>query len=183
MLAAMKSGRGNVTRFRRRKRSPDLRFGAFNLFRRHRGKAGLAANGVAYLLLAFVAWGFSGHARLATAGDEFSGGVARVVDGDTFRITSRREAIRLWGADAPETDEPGGAEATAALKRLALGKRVHCKQMARDRYGRIVARCLPDNGDDIDELLIESGAVAEYVRFTGGFYAQRRLMRWLKGEG
>jgi endonuclease YncB( thermonuclease family) len=144
-------------------------------FRRHRGKAGLGLNGVLYTLLVVAAWGSSGHVRIATGGEEFSGGVTRIVDGDTFRLTSKRTAIRLWGVDAPEVDENGGAQATAELKRISLGDRVHCKQMAIDRYGRIVARCLTDNGDDISELMIESGAADEYVFFTGGFYAQRRL--------
>ena len=50
----------------------------------------------------------------ATSGaDGFTGVVTRVVDGDTFWLSSLDVRIRVWGLDAPETDQPGGSQATA----------------------------------------------------------------------
>ena len=69
---------------------------------------------------------------------DFSGRVTRIVDGDTFWISSRTVRIRVWGLDAPETNQPGGAAATAAMTRLVGGQTLHCRQRDIDRFGRIV---------------------------------------------
>lgn len=65
--------------------------------------------------------------------------VTRVIDGDTFRTSSRRKSVRLAGVDAPEKGERGAERATAALKRLVDGKDVKVNTVARDKYGRAVA--------------------------------------------
>lgn len=72
-------------------------------------------------------------------------GPARVVDGDTIVIA--RERIRLQNFNAPEMNEPGGPEAKARMQALTQGKTVHCDGKARDRYGRLVARCDVDGVD------------------------------------
>lgn len=99
-----------------------------------------------------------------------AGAVARVVDGDTFYLEGVKTRIRLWGVDAPETGEPGGGEATAALATLVAGRELACEELDRDRYARIVARCLLDDGRDVGRILIESGAATEMLRFSGGYY-------------
>ena len=92
--------------------------------------------------------------RSAGGGDTFAGTVTRVVDGDTFWISTADVRIRVWGLDAPETDQPGGSAATATLSRLISGQTLTCRQRDIDRYGRIVGQCfLPDGrrhhrGDD-----------------------------------
>ena len=63
----------------------------------------------------------------------------RVVDGDTFETAAER--VRLFGIDAPERDEPGGSEAAAALGRLVGNADPICREVDRDRYGRMVALC------------------------------------------
>lgn len=78
------------------------------------------------------------------------GKVARVVDGDTLRITlgGVEERVRLIGMDTPETHGKGGLrecfgrEATDRMARLAPpGTRVRLVRdvEARDRYGRLLA--------------------------------------------
>jgi len=74
----------------------------------------------------------------AAAADTISG-PARVIDGDTLLIGKQR--VRLQNAHAPERGEPGGSEATAALKALVVEQLVVCEARARDRYARMVARC------------------------------------------
>ena len=77
------------------------------------------------------------------APDETSLPVVRVVDGDTLvvAIDGRDQRVRLLGADAPETDEHYGPEATTFLTNLLAGERVvlHYEKSRRDRYGRLLA--------------------------------------------
>lgn len=65
--------------------------------------------------------------------------VTRVVDGDTVDL-STGERIRLAGVDAPELDQPGGAEAQAALVGLALDRPVTLHDAKPAAYGRTQAR-------------------------------------------
>ncbi|MBX3434039.1 MAG: thermonuclease family protein [Pirellulales bacterium] len=69
------------------------------------------------------------------------GRVVRVVDGDTVFVKQAdgtELSIRLEGIDAPESNQAGGAAATAWLTKRAGGKWVKIAWRERDRYGRIV---------------------------------------------
>ena len=66
--------------------------------------------------------------------------VTRVIDGDTFRTSSRKHSVRLANVDAPEKGRKGGTKATQQLKKLIQGKKVEVDTIARDKYGRSVAR-------------------------------------------
>jgi endonuclease YncB( thermonuclease family) len=100
----------------------------------------------------------------------FTGQVTRVVDGDTFRISSKDIRIRVWGLDAPEVEQPGGSAATATLSRLISGQSLTCRQRDIDRYGRIVGQCFLPDGRDIAAVMIESGAAQEFCRYSGNHY-------------
>ncbi len=82
--------------------------------RNHRGLTTVA------LLVALAA----GAPPAASRPDTFAGSVTRVVDGDTFWLDSRDVSIRVWGLDAPERGQPGGAEATAVLTRMIAGEQL-----------------------------------------------------------
>jgi len=161
------TGSENVVRFaqrRRQRRAPRLPWRNFS--------------GLAGVLVMLACWALQGPVKTALPGIEFEGRAVRVVDGDTLRIAGIGAPVRLWGVDAPERNERGGPEATALLRREALGHALACKEMAVDRYQRIVARCLrADTGEDISERMIESGLADEYMHYTGGFYQWRRLGR------
>jgi endonuclease YncB( thermonuclease family) len=103
-------------------------------------------------------------------GDTITGTVTRVVDGDTFWISSADVRIRVWGLDAPETDQPGGSAATAALTRLISGQRLNCRQRDIDRYGRIVGQCFLADERDITAVMIASGTAEEFCRYSGNHY-------------
>ena len=66
--------------------------------------------------------------------------VTNVIDGDTFETSSRKNPVRLANVDAPEKGTPGGTAATRALKQLIEGETVSIQTVARDRYGRSVAK-------------------------------------------
>lgn len=68
--------------------------------------------------------------------------VKRVIDGDTFETThkGRKRSVRLANVDAPEKGIKGGAKATKALKDLIQGKEVVIDTVAKDVYGRAVAK-------------------------------------------
>ena len=101
---------------------------------------------------------------------DFSGRVTRIVDGDTFWISGQDVRIRIWALDAPETDEPDGAAATAELTRLISGRELTCRQRDIDRYGRIVGQCFLPGGRDITAAMIASGTATEYCYFSGNHY-------------
>lgn len=112
-----------------------------------------------------------GRRARAAGEDAYGGRVSRVVDGDTFYLEGLSTRIRLWGVDAPEREELGFDEATETLAALVAGQTLSCEHIDTDRYLRIVARCYFADGRDLSEAMIESGAAAEYLRFTQGYYS------------
>jgi len=66
--------------------------------------------------------------------------VTKIIDGDTFETARRKKPVRLANVDAPEKGQPGGAEATEALRKMIQGEEVTIDTVARDRYGRSVAK-------------------------------------------
>lgn len=100
----------------------------------------------------------------------FSAEVKRITDGDTFRAHDLAPAIRIWGLDAPETDQAGGNAATHALSDLIEGETLTCLIKDVDRYSRIVGQCFLENGLDIAAEMIRLGVAVEYCRYSGGYY-------------
>jgi micrococcal nuclease len=82
-------------------------------------------------------------------GNELTGTVVRVVDGDTVhvRLGTRVEKVRYIGIDTPEVhhpkrgEEPGGRAATAVNGRLVGDRPVRLEPdvQLRDRHGRLLA--------------------------------------------
>ncbi len=87
-------------------------------------------------------------------------GVAlRVMDGDSLWFTPTGQAaieVRLADMDAPELCQPHGREAKAALAALVLNKPAQLRGVARDRYGRLVARMAVD-GVEVATRMVEQG--------------------------
>jgi endonuclease YncB( thermonuclease family) len=113
--------------------------------------------------------GSTGSSYAGGAGS-FTGHVTRIVDGDTFWISSKDVRIRVWGLDAPEVGTSAGSAATAALSRLVSGQTLTCRQRDIDRYGRIVGQCFLADGRDITAAMIASGTATEYCRFSHNHY-------------
>lgn len=117
-------------------------------------------------LLVFCAAAFMGAENVSAEAVQIVGD-ANVVDGDTFDIGPVR--IRIHGIDAPEAAQTCptqsgqewrcGTAATRRLVELIEGLRVTCIALERDNYGRIVARCLSPQGEDLAGVLTSEGLV------------------------
>ena len=66
--------------------------------------------------------------------------VTRVLDGDTFMTNQRKRPVRLANVDAPERGTKRGAAATKALRDMIGGQTVSVDTVARDVYGRSIAK-------------------------------------------
>ena len=96
--------------------------------------------------------------------------VARVVDGDTFKLSGQSQSIRVWGLDAPERNKAGGSAATATLNALISGQTLSCVVVDIDRYQRLVGQCFLPDGRDITAAMIKTGTATEYCRYSKGYY-------------
>jgi micrococcal nuclease len=110
-----------------------------------------------------------------------SGVVARVVDGDTLRLTDGHR-IRLVQIDAPEVGSECYAErATGALEQLAgVGTRIELEADPTldeaDEHGRLL-RYIRSGDDNVNLRLVELGAAAPYFfRGARGRYADELIV-------
>jgi hypothetical protein len=88
------------------------------------------------------------------------GRVVAVSDGDTLTLqVAGRESvrIRLAGIDAPELDQPYGAQARRALTALARHGTARVEVVDRDDYGRLVGTVYV-GGRNINAALVAEGA-------------------------
>lgn len=96
-------------------------------------------------------------------------GIASVIDGDTIEIHGER--IRLLDIDAPETrqlcqDASGadyrcGQRAALAMSNFIGQRPVTCEWAERDRYGRILGRCIVGS-EDAGLWLVKQGWAVPY---------------------
>jgi micrococcal nuclease len=112
---------------------------------------------------------------------ELAGTVSRVVDGDTLWLKTEGDGeapvvVRLEGIDAPESCQPGGAESTAALTALALGRNVVVRVAARDEHGRSVGKVF-DGGKDLGDRMVRDGQAwsSRYQYDRGPYVSEERM--------
>ena len=91
----------------------------------------------------------------------------RVVDGDTIQAEAKAKEIkiRLVEIDAPEINQPFGAQSKNFLNRLLYGKDVTLISQGEDRYGRTLGEIYA-NGDSANALMIKSGFAWVYDRYV-----------------
>ncbi|NJN57773.1 MAG: hypothetical protein HC879_09870 [Leptolyngbyaceae cyanobacterium SL_5_9] len=97
-----------------------------------------------------------------------------IIDGDTFTVQRGQvnEKIRLCGIDAPESEQPLGAEAEALVRSLVEGKEVGIVAVERDQYERQVAEVfIPGVGEEetfIQQELLMAGLAYVYPEYVDG---------------
>ena len=91
----------------------------------------------------------------------------RVVDGDTIQAEAKGKEIkiRLVEIDAPEINQPFGAQSKNFLNRLLYGKDVTLISQGEDRYGRTLGEIYA-NGENANALMIKSGFAWVYDRYV-----------------
>jgi endonuclease YncB( thermonuclease family) len=100
-------------------------------------------------------------------------GRASVIDAGTLEIRGNR--IRLWGIDAPESNQlcrsevslqyRCGARTADELAAFIGNRPVSCKPVTLDRYGRTVASCAV-NGVDLADWLVRHGLALNWPRYS-----------------
>ncbi|MCY4455610.1 MAG: thermonuclease family protein, partial [Chloroflexi bacterium] len=104
--------------------------------------------------------------------------VTRVSDGDTVVVREDRRfaqefRVRLYGIDAPESDQPLGRESTRALQQMVRWQPLSLDVFAHDRYGRAIGLLYPRGGDQRESLnvaMVREGWAYCYHR--NGRYSQ-----------
>ena len=86
------------------------------------------------------------------------GEVIQVTDGDTFDCMYNGEevTIRLYGVDAPESDQPYGDEAENWLRNQIGNAIVDIEKVEEGYYGRTIA-IVELNGKNINGALVKNG--------------------------
>ncbi|MFT3664470.1 thermonuclease family protein [Piscinibacter sp.] len=115
-----------------------------------------------------------------------TGVVTHVSDGDTIWVRPddappqrKPLKLRLVGIDAPERCQPGGAEATAALKARVLHRHVAVPTHGVDVHGRVLGGLFLDDGSDVAAWMVESGHAwsARWRGRPGPYAAQEQAAR------
>jgi endonuclease YncB( thermonuclease family) len=95
------------------------------------------------------------------------GRVVGITDGDTLTLLvgQRQVRVRLAQIDAPESNQPYGKKAKAALSALAFGRRAHVEVVDIDRYGRTVGEVFVD-GIDVNREMVRAGHAWAYTKYS-----------------
>ena len=91
----------------------------------------------------------------------------RVIDGDTIRAEAKGKEIkiRLVEIDAPEMNQPFGAQSKNFLNRLLYEKDVTLIAQGEDRYGRILGN-LFSNELNVNMLMVKFGFAWVYDEYA-----------------
>ena len=122
--------------------------------------------------VAALAAGWPGLAQAAPT-KAVQGMVTAVTRGDTVTLTladQRQLSVRLRDIDAPESCQPWGAEARAALSTLALNKVATLHASARDGQGQ---------GQTVGNLMLDDLNVSRFLVENGHAWSVRT--RWDQG--
>jgi endonuclease YncB( thermonuclease family) len=105
-------------------------------------------------------------------------GQPSIIDGDTLEIHGTR--IRLWGIDAPESDQlcrnddsahyRCGQKAANELDAFIARRPVECVEVDRDQYKRAVSVCTV-SGIDLADWLVRNGHALDWPKYSKGNYA------------
>lgn len=115
---------------------------------------------------------------LPAAGQELSGRVVAVADGDTLTLLDgeKQTRIRLAEIDAPERGQPYSQKSKQSLLQMCQGKIATANVTGTDHYGRVIARVFCGNQDTSAEQ-VRLGLAWVYDQ-----YAQDKQLYRLQGQ-
>lgn len=120
-----------------------------------------------------------------------TGKIVKVYDGDTVTISARiyitetqttklfRFNVRLRGIDSPEIKTKNekerllGIEARDGLRKFIMNEIVTLENIAYDKYGRILADVITNNGTNVSEWMLSNDYA---VKYDGG--TKHRPSEW-----
>lgn len=127
---------------------------------------------ICYLLFLLLGFAIIFMATVVKAqplpGTCYTARVVRVIDGDTITVYDNSgcfHRIRLAMIDAPEKEQPFGAEATQALRELLKEGTVSLKVHCIDKYNREVTFVNCDGKDVSAEMLRKGMAMHYHMNF------------------
>ena len=94
------------------------------------------------------------------AGEEISGKVTSVIDGNTLEIQDTNNEIQivlLSGIDCPELSQEYGVNAKSFLEKLTLGKKVTFTITGKDRWGKQLAIVMLNGRTDLRLEILKEG--------------------------
>ncbi|TLD86281.1 thermonuclease family protein [Helicobacter sp. MIT 03-1614] len=106
-----------------------------------------------------------------TLSKEISGKVIKIYDGDTITLLhdNKRLKIRLYGIDAPESNQNYGRESQENLLNLCpLDSQATLKIKDKDKYGRIVAIVLC-NDINVNAEQVKNGYAWAYREYSNAY--------------
>ncbi len=144
------------------------RFGVLRVASSHPVAAGAAAAGFV-MLLALAGRAYPPPpepSRMPDPAAALTGRIVRVVDADTFEISSlcRRFRVRLKGVDAPELGTPLGDRARDWAATRFTGLEVTWSPVGVDIYGRVLAYVARVDGANVNSEIIRLGYAKAMVR-------------------
>lgn len=117
----------------------------------------------------------------------FSGKVTAIKDGDTFGVLykGREIRIRLAHIDCPEKKQAFGTKAKQLASDLCFGKTVEVRVQGKpDRYGRLIAEIITDEGVNVNKELVKNGLAWHYKKYSNvNEYAQLEIEARNKKNG
>ncbi|MGE0973263.1 thermonuclease family protein (plasmid) [Klebsiella sp. WOUb02] len=115
-----------------------------------------------YSFITLIFWG-----PLTSYADTFSAKVVRVIDGDTVQVYdgTQQTKIRLYGIDAPESNQAFGQKSKNLMIQLAANQVVDIEDYGQDVYGRTLGTLFLSNRD-LNAVMIYEGMAWAY-RYQG----------------
>ena len=105
---------------------------------------------------------------LVAVGDEFTGRVVGISDGDTISVLRDGKAVkvRLYGIDAPEKAQPFGTQARKFTSERAIQQTVTVVYRSTDRYGRLIGEVVLPYGQNLGQEVVRMGLAWWYAQYA-----------------
>ncbi|MBX9573004.1 MAG: thermonuclease family protein [Candidatus Obscuribacterales bacterium] len=90
---------------------------------------------------------------------DYKAKVVSVKDGDSITIKNgtQKQVVILYGIDCPESAQDFGKEAREFTNQACYGKTVTIIEKGKDKFDRLIADIVLEDGTDLNKLLVSKG--------------------------